>query len=50
MLARHITDIQEFVQKKAVETDKAVKKLSDDLTTAEGQITQLVEAGTPSYL
>lgn len=50
VLARHITDIQEFVQKKAIETDKAVKKLSDDLTTAEEQIEQIQNWGQTNFL
>nr|DAQ56683.1 MAG TPA: hypothetical protein [Caudoviricetes sp.] len=55
MLARHIEELQTEVAKKADQTDvqsvaSKTSTLEEKMTTAEGQISQLVEAGTPSYL
>ena len=55
VLARHIEELQTEVAKKADQTDvqsvaQKTSTLEEKLSTAEGQITQLVESGTPSYL
>ena len=55
VLARHIEELQTEVAKKADQTDvqsvaQKTSVLEEKLSTAEGQISQLVEAGTPSYL
>ena len=55
VLARHIEELQTEVAKKADQIDvqsvaQKTSTLEEKMTTAEGQITQLVEAGTPSYL
>lgn len=55
VLAKHIEELQTEVVKKANQTEvesvaQRTDSLEEKMSTAEGQISQLVEAGTPSYL